>query len=120
MLVTEKVSKENKLWALLHDAPEAYINDVARPLKPLMPNYTVMENRIMGRIGEKFGLVGTEMPAEVREVDNRILMDERAQLMKPSPCPWPYEFEPLGIKIESWTPAAAERAFLEAFFRLRT
>lgn len=45
-----------KLLALLHDAPEAYIGDMVKPLKIHMPDYIAVENRIMKVIAERFNL----------------------------------------------------------------
>ena len=35
--ISNSVPMEDALWGLLHDATEAYLTDVPRPLKPLMP-----------------------------------------------------------------------------------
>lgn len=45
-----------KLLALLHDAAEAYIGDMVKPLKVRMPGFVTVENRIMEVIAERFGL----------------------------------------------------------------
>lgn len=45
-----------KLLALLHDASEAYIGDMVKPLKIHMPEFVAVENRIMEVIAERFGL----------------------------------------------------------------
>ena len=41
---------------LLHDAVEAYIGDVARPLKNLLPDYRKLEDMIQKVISEKYGV----------------------------------------------------------------
>src|SRR5690606_16131204 len=38
ILMSNIVSPENKLAALLHDASEAYLGDIAKPIKALMPD----------------------------------------------------------------------------------
>lgn len=68
------------LWALLHDASEAYLGDVSRPLKhqPEMARYRENEKRVMGIIAAKFGLQGPE-PEMVTRADRDILrMEVRA------------------------------------------
>src|SRR5687767_13374438 len=37
---------ENALYALLHDAPESYIGDCVRPLKPYLTNFQSIEDNI--------------------------------------------------------------------------
>jgi hypothetical protein len=45
-----------KLLALLHDAAEAYIGDVIKPLKVRIPQFVEIEENIMKVICAKFGL----------------------------------------------------------------
>jgi len=68
---------KEKLAFLLHDASEAYVNDLVRPIKhrPELEQYRVEEDKIQKLVFEKFGL---EFPfsKRVHEVDNKVLMDE--------------------------------------------
>lgn len=50
------VSPGIELAALLHDAPEAYIGDMLKPLKVHLPFYCEVEDQIMKVIFEKYGL----------------------------------------------------------------
>lgn len=112
----------HQLAALLHDASEAYICDLSRPVKhdPSMAAYRAVEARLMRVIETVFG-VECDVPA-VHEVDNRLLMTERRDLMRSSPS-WgdrwgtavPYE-----RTIDPWTPAIAEGWFLARYYRLTT
>lgn len=45
-----------KLLALLHDAAEAYIGDMITPLKVRMPEFSIVEEKIMNAICARFGL----------------------------------------------------------------
>jgi hypothetical protein len=112
------VSTPNKPWALLHDASEAYLVDVPRPLKPYLPGYYEAEKRVMDVVAEAFGL-SSVMPSEVKTADNRILIDERRQNMWPAfyEGGWP-DVEPLGIELKFWDPEKAEIYFLDTFKRL--
>src|SRR5690349_19702773 len=56
VLLSHAVSPENALWALLHDATEAYVGDMVRPLKQHMPAYRDVEDRLMLVIADRFGL----------------------------------------------------------------
>lgn len=53
---SEIATDGNKLEALLHDAPEAYILDMPTPIKQHLTNYKEIEDNLMKVIAEKFGL----------------------------------------------------------------
>lgn len=74
-------------WLLMHDAPEAYIGDMVRPLKAVIPQFQEIEDRIMSVIAEKFGLDG-KMPAEVKAIDNIMCSTEKRDLI-PGSETWP-------------------------------
>lgn len=113
ILMSHAVAAENALWALLHDATEAYMGDLIRPLKLAMPAYCEAEDRLMAVICDRFGL-DPVCPAEVKAADNRILRDERAALMAEPPLPWASieDVPALGVHIQGWDPATAERIYL--------
>lgn len=71
---------EFKLAALLHDASEAYLTDVPRPIKKQLPQYKVIEDNLMRVIADKFGF---EYPLHpfVKEIDNMALQWEWDNLM---------------------------------------
>lgn len=110
---------QDALWALLHDATEAYVGDVIRPLKALLPAYSIIEDQVMGAICERFGLPHNP-PAIVKEADNRILLTERAALMDPPPRAWEQErLEPLPVRIQYYSPAEAESGYFVRLSQLR-
>lgn len=112
VLMSHAVAPENALWALLHDATEAYMQDLIRPIKRMMPEYCEAEDRLMGIIAERFG-ISPDCPAEVKAADNRILLDERAALMNLKPRPWAAveHLTPLGVPILGWSSAIAESRY---------
>lgn len=65
------------LQGLLHDASEAYLGDVIRPLKNLMPQYKEAEERFERVISERFDLP-YPMDPRVKECDSNILAWEMA------------------------------------------
>lgn len=92
---------EAKRWALLHDASEAYLVDVPRPVKAYLTGYAAAEARLMAAVVDRFGLEPGE-PAIVKEGDRRILLTERAALMGPPPMPWAQDgLEPLPVTIRA-------------------
>lgn len=50
-------TKRDRLLALLHDATEAYLKDIPKPLKNLLPEYQKIEQIFSDIIHEKFGLI---------------------------------------------------------------
>lgn len=83
VLVAQNVSKPMKLRALLHDAAEAYIGDMVRPMKKHanMRPFLWAEVSVETAISERFNLVTPICSSEIKEVDNRILLDERMWVM---------------------------------------
>lgn len=82
VLVSEDCKREDALCGLLHDASEAYMCDLARPIKhdPRAAYYFEAEKKIMAAIAEKFGLEGS-IPQSVIESDNKYLLTERRDLL---------------------------------------
>lgn len=116
------VAPEHSLWALLHDASEAYLSDVPRPIKHLLTGYAEAEKRLENAIFEHFGLRGP-VPAQVKEYDFRILNNERADLMQTCERDWEPMGEPLGdstIHRWGWDWRTARQAFLFRFHQLNT
>jgi len=103
------------LYGLLHDAPETYLVDVPRPVKPYLSNYKSIEASNWAAVAAKFGLPGL-MPGAVHEADTRIIGDE---LVNMRPMDWHARYDdPLGVGIECWSPAVAEAEFLAMFATL--
>ena len=111
--------------ALMHDAPEAYVGDMVRPLKrePAMAKYVEAEDKVWRAIVEMeahAGLLFYELTPIVKEYDTRILMDERAQVLRRSTNLWQdNDLEPLGVRIPGLPPSKAEYLFLELYHVLR-
>lgn len=110
--------KYDALIALMHDAAEAYIGDLIRPVKHRMPPFKDLEGTIEAVIFPALGLPA-ELPGWMRELDSRILCDERAQAMLTHHNEWSTdELVPLGVNLQFWQPARAEFEFLRRFFQL--
>lgn len=107
------------LWALLHDASEAYLVDVPRPLKPFLVGYDVAEAKIMRAVEFRFNL-HLGLPEEVKRMDRAILMDEQLQNMAPAPVKWSTDTEPLGVQLQFWPPRKARAEFKREFRKLTT
>jgi len=117
VLVADVVQDETlKLTALLHDASEAYLSDIARPVK-MMPKfgdlYREYEERLEQAIAKNFGLEWP-WPKEIKEADNILLRAEQIDLMFGI---FRHEAPEYGKKIIPWPPTEARAQFMWAYKR---
>ena len=87
LLVMALAPRELAREALLHDAAEAYIGDMVRPLKRDMPKFQDAEARIVVAIGLAVGLDLSPHPA-IHKADNMALAIEKRDLLNQEPAPW--------------------------------
>lgn len=71
------------LACLLHDASEAYISDIIRPIKRHLTNYLEIEDMMMHVIFTHFGIgdLSEEEKEKVRKIDDEMLLHELYKLM---------------------------------------
>lgn len=112
-----------QLQALLHDASETYLCDIARPVKqtPEFQSYRDIERQLEAAIFARFGLP-TDMHPYVRHCDNVLLVTEARDLMSGFDERWtilhPQLHTALPERITPWSPTRAETVFLEVFRKL--
>lgn len=116
--ISDRCPVDLALWGLLHDASEAYLTDVIRPIKPHLIEYSVFEAKIMRVIAQRFGLAWP-MPTEIKRLDNAILANEQQQIMADPPRDWQLK-EPMldPFIIPGWQPPQAYDEFMIRFRRL--
>lgn len=68
-------TKGDKLEALLHDASEAYLTDMPKPIKQRLRNFKKLEDNLMFVIAKKFGF-NYPLSRETKIVDELALKDE--------------------------------------------
>jgi hypothetical protein len=118
-------TEQEQKWALIHDASEAYLADVPRPVKhmPEMQPYRDAEKRLQNWIATSLGLPAEE-PAIVKHWDCEILGTEARLLKSPIHPDWaastpsgqlPRFMNRIWLGLD---PAAAERTFLYVFRKL--
>ena len=119
--VSRMVPEVDALQGLLHDATEAYVNDLARPVKRMLPEYNRIEDLNRIAIADAFGLEWA-IPKSVHAADDSILLVEKAALMKESPLPWgeglPVLPRDQWPQIHGMLPYMAEAHFLRRFHEL--
>lgn len=119
-------SIEIQLQALLHDAAEAYIGDIVHPLKTLLPEVKVLEDRIHSAICEKFN-IPSDLPETISVIDKRLasteaieLMDFDSKVMREYWADWIDRHPPIpNIKIMGYSARDARDLFLMRFERLQ-
>jgi 5'-deoxynucleotidase YfbR-like HD superfamily hydrolase len=110
-----------KLAGLLHDASEAYLADVPKPLKAGLPDYQAVENKVQAAVGMRFG-ISPEKFGAVKKYDWETLKAEFA-LFFPE-----HYAEDIGeslngiaeLQIATLSPWDAECQFLQLFVKLNT
>lgn len=118
LLVTALAPKDLKPYALLHDAAEAYLGDVIKPLKNIIGSpYDLLEQVFTHRIAEQYGL-DPEGFAHVKPFDLQALEVEHELLQRNNDLPM-RELKAVG-KITRYlmVPDAAEIRFRMAFDQL--
>jgi len=112
---------ETQLWALLHDASEAYLVDLPHPLKhrsELGRLYAAAEDGLQAAIVDHFCLP-PDPPRVIKQVDRSLLATERRAVASEA-WHWPEldGFEPLDLEIDPWLPERAHDEFVARYERL--
>lgn len=117
VMVSYLVPKEQALSALLHDASEAYLSDIARPIKNV-PGFGEMyheaEDRLEEAVAKRFG-TSYPMTDEIKAADNLMLWAEMRDLMPNDP---PADVEMYPKEVIPWGPVLAEQKFLARYNRI--
>lgn len=117
--VSHICNEEDALWGLLHDASEAYLIDVPRPLKRsgYFQAYLELEAKMQEAICKRFGLPLGEPPS-VKKADTKMLATEARDLMGPLHRDWIQKATPLPFKVEAWDQQKAKDMFMQRFYEL--
>jgi len=118
ILVSKLCSPENALAGLMHDAAEAYMNDISRPIKPFLPGFKEIENNILEMIFIKYG-IEWPIPDEIHNIDRKLCITEARDLGHDitqwgeygKTVPYDFKIEPLG-------PGESAQLFIHRFNEL--
>lgn len=109
-----------ELWALCHDAHEAYVGDVSAPLKRLIPDYRAVEDRVQGVVRRTIvGEVPDAVQETVHHIDLNMCLTEQRDLLGEQLKPWGVPGEPYSICIEPWSAGYAKIEWLRTYRELR-
>jgi hypothetical protein len=121
VLVSQLVPPRDAIWGLLHDAAEAYLADVARPVKQdhAFAGFRAYEAIVMRIIAAAFQLPWPEPPS-IKEADWTALATERRDVMGHPDIAWTLENRvPVAANILPLTPRPAKALFLRRYAELR-
>ncbi|MEM9073796.1 MAG: phosphohydrolase [Myxococcota bacterium] len=110
--------KEIQRLALMHDAAEAYVGDIVRPLKILCPTVREIEGIVHNAIADRFDL--KPMCEAVRSIDNSLLAVEIAKLRLDEEVPDADPVHPYiaSCIVPTWSAQNARHSFLAHANRL--
>lgn len=110
---------------LMHDASEAYINDIPRPFKHnigwdfdgTFRSYKSVEENLSKLIFEKFGCLTYDHDI-IKELDTRIMLKEHEVLFNNNNTSWSslIDLEPLDVIIINEHPSNVKKKFLDLFY----
>lgn len=109
----------NALEGLLHDASEAYLIDIPKPIKEHLLEYKEIERKLMAVIAEKYGFSWPESE-DTKDADTVMLKIEAMQLLGSGGRNWLHNF-PTERSENGYPPLAflsprgAKLAFLQRF-----
>ena len=128
-LLAEELGLCDPFEALMHDAHEAVISDMAAPWKPHLPDYRAAEKQAQYALREHYGLP-LDTTAGCHRIDMIALFIEAEFLMKSKGQTWE---DPLGVRVDAlrlvkrggWhltgmDPNQAKGAFLRRFSDVET
>lgn len=110
------VPAEFAFEALMHDAAEAYCNDISAPLKKLLPDYRDIEGAIDQAVRQKFSLP-KEQSSIVKHADLVMLATERRDFDMDDGTTWQMldGIDPAPFTVAPLNPRQARVLFLHRF-----
>ena len=122
VFVSRHVPPEHALAGLLHDASEAFVGDINRPLKYALETaapgmFSGIEDRLHAAVAERFGF-DFPFDASVKDADNLSLAQEKRDNLPDDGIPWLGMPEPPAARLRPVGPRAAYKMWLERFYQL--
>lgn len=110
--LTDGLTIREQRAVLMHDAAEAFIGDIVKPLKIMLPDYATIETLMEDCILDKFDLDCD--PNLIREIDQAMLIAERKSMFSRDSEKWHGEdsVRALSVEFKNWRPSEAEQMFV--------
>jgi len=126
VLASQLIAPEFAAWGLMHDAAEAYLGDITRPLKRCLwanlaqdedaihvyKHINQIEADLQQHIANVFGLTWPAPWCEIDPVDSALLHSERRVLLGPAPAEWGPKVEYPAVCIKPVSSKEAKQMFL--------
>lgn len=119
----EGLSREVQLACLMHDAAEAFLGDVVKPLKILIePIYGPLEDKMEAAIAKVFGVDFELTAADWKRIDRMMLIAERRALFSADKVVWTgeNEVEKIDYVPRCYAPVLARDVFVDRFEALKS
>lgn len=117
LYVSHLLPDEWKLAGLLHDASEAYLCDLASPVKRAIPRYKIHEEQAQDKIYRKFGINHVDH-RRIKVVDQVVLYHEAMKLFNDNFGYFDEYKNDFQVKINVYSPKVVEYKFMKQFERL--
>lgn len=107
------LTRDERVAVLLHDAAEAFVGDVVKPLKALLPEYAAVELAVERAVGERFGVDFAAHAEAVKKIDREVLIAERRAMFGDDGVKWTGEdsVRRVSLRPHHWVPARAEEEY---------
>lgn len=114
---SDAAPKPLKFKALMHDAHEVVVGDMATPLKMICPDYKIVETRAAHSFARTYSLP-LDFESEVKEIDLRMAATEKRDIMPPGEWKMLAGIEPYDFRIVPWSPQKSYQEWLLRFYPL--
>lgn len=116
--VSQLVPSEYAFQGLMHDSAEAFVGDVCKPLKDLLPDFKIVEDNVERALFELYSL-SLPLDPSIKEADIVMLATEQKQLFGNEDT-WGYcgGRQPADLTITYMSPEQAEEFFVNRYFEL--
>jgi hypothetical protein len=115
LMKNDSQSKKLMLEGLLHDASEAYLTDIATPVKPHLVNYKEIEEKVQSLIYEKYGII--ELSKHIVKQYDTICLNMEGYHLMPNKTEWAKPCYCYSINFCS-DPIKTKLEFIELFYEL--
>ena len=122
VIASHLVPRELAYEALFHDAAEAFLGDIPKPLKAILPDFQAIEKRVEAAVFGFLGINPTEAKSGiVKEADLVMLASEDRDLMPTHEDEWVLikGVKPINVIIAPLSPSQAYFVFMRRYDQVR-